>query len=79
MPYCQRFYHLVWSTKDREPLLEPEIEESILGFLKAKATGLGAVLYALGGTEDHVHMVVSIPPSIAVAKIRGPGQGSGLD
>jgi REP element-mobilizing transposase RayT len=47
------------------------VEEAIHGFLRAKAIGLGATVFALNGTEDHVHMVVSIPPSLAVAKFVG--------
>lgn len=71
MPYWQLFYHLVWATKNREPLLSPDVEPMIHGFLRSKAIGLGATLFALDGTADHVHMVVSIPPAIAVAKFVG--------
>lgn len=42
-----------------------------MGFLRSKAIGLGGVLFALNCVIDHVHMVVAIPPSIAVAKFVG--------
>lgn len=71
MPYCQLFYHLVWSTKNRQPLLTPKVEEAVHKFLRVKAIGLGTTVFALNGIEDHVHIVVSIPPSIAVAKFVG--------
>lgn len=71
MPYCQLFYHLVWATKNREPLLTSGVEPVILGFLRSKAIGLGGVLFALNCVLDHVHMVVAIPPAIAVAKFVG--------
>ena len=71
MPFYQLFYHLVWATKNREPLLSPSVEPVILGFLRGKAIGLGGVLFALNCIVDHVHMVVAIPPSIAVAKFVG--------
>ena len=71
MPYWRLFYHIVWSTKNREPLLTPTVESIIYGFLRSKATGLGAQVFALNGTLDHVHIVVSIPPKIAVAKFVG--------
>lgn len=71
MPYCQLFYHLVWATKNREPLLTPSVEPIILGFLRSKVIGLGGVLFALNCVADHVHMVVAIPASIAVAKFVG--------
>ena len=71
MPYWQLFYHIVWSTKDRLPLLVPQIELVIYGFLRSKAIGLGATLFALNGVADHVHMVAAVPPKIAVAKFIG--------
>ena len=71
MPYCQLFYHLIWSTKNRLPLLTAQVEPVVHDFLRAKAIGLGATVFALNGTEDHVHVVVSILPKIAVAKFVG--------
>jgi putative transposase len=71
MPYWQLFYHMVWATKNRDPLLTPDVEPVIYGFLRGKATGLGATIYALNGMADHVHMVASIPPKIAVATFIG--------
>ena len=75
MPYWQLYYHLVWSTKGREPLLSTRAQPIVYGFLRSKAIGLGATLFALGGIEDHVHMVVSIPPSVAVARFVGQVKG----
>jgi REP element-mobilizing transposase RayT len=71
MPYWQLFYHIVWTTKNRLPLLTAEIEPVIYGFLRSKAIGLGATLFALNGVADHVHMVAAIPPRIAIAKFIG--------
>ncbi len=71
MPYWQLFYHIVWSTKNREPLLTPDVEPIIHGYLRAKAIALDAVVFALNGVLDHVHLVVAIPPAIAVAKFIG--------
>jgi putative transposase len=71
MPYWQLFYHMIWSTKKREPLLEPNVEEVIYGFLRSKAIGLGATVFALNGIVDHIHMVAAIPPKIAVATFIG--------
>ena len=75
MPYCQLFYHLVWSTKNRQPLLTQKVEPVIHNFLRAKAIGLGAIVFALDSAQDHVHLVVSIPPKIAVSKFIGQIKG----
>jgi len=71
MPYWQLFYHIVWATKNREPLLTPEVEPIIHGYLRNKALGLEANVYALNGYLDHVHIVASIPPKIALSKFVG--------
>jgi len=71
VPYWQLFYHIVWATKNRALLLTPDVEPVIYGFLRSKAIGLGATVFALNGVADHVHMVVAIPPKIAVAKFIG--------
>lgn len=76
MPYHQLFYHLVWATKDREPLLTPEVEPIVYDLLRSKAIGLGATIFALGGWVEHVHMVTSIPPVIAVSKFIGQTKGA---
>jgi putative transposase len=75
MPYWQLFYHLVWSTKNRQPLLTPQVEKHIHGYLTSKAVGLKGVVYVIGGTVDHVHIVVAIPPAISVAKFVGQVKG----
>ena len=75
MPYCQLYYHLVWGTKKRAPLLIPEVEALIYGFIRSKAMGLGAAVHALNGIEDHVHLIAEIPPAIAVSTFIGQVKG----
>lgn len=75
MPYWQLFYHIVWTTLERSPWITPEIEPVLHGFLRAKALGLGATVFALNGTADHVHLVVAIPPTIGVGKFIGQVKG----
>ena len=71
MPYWQLYYHAVWATKYREPTITPDIEPIIYGYLRSKANDLGATVFALNGVADHIHLVVAIPPKIAVAKFIG--------
>lgn len=75
MPYCQLFYHLVWSTKHREPRITPEVEPIIYNLLRTKAIGLGGTVFALNGSVEHVHLVTTIPPRIAVATFVGQVKG----
>ena len=75
MPYWHLFYHLVWSTANREPLLTPDVEPIIYGFLRSKAIGLGGIVFALNGDLAHTHLVCAIPPSIAISKFVGQVKG----
>jgi len=76
MPYWRLFYHLTWATKDREPLITPDIETKLHGYIAGKATALGAIVYAVNGIDDHIHLVASIPPRISVADFVGQVKGS---
>jgi putative transposase len=75
MSFSRLFYHIVWATKNRQPLLTSEIEPIIYKYLRSKAAGLGGIVFAIGGIADHVHMAVSIPPKIAVATFVGQTKG----
>jgi putative transposase len=76
MPYWRLFYHFVWGTKNREPLIAPEWETNLHNVIAAKATELGALVYAVGGIDDHAHLVVSVPPKIALSTFIGQVKGN---
>ena len=63
------FVHIVWATWDRLPLLTPEIEREVQRAIGAKADELGAQPVAVGGTEDHVHLLVRLPATLSVADL----------
>lgn len=71
MPYVQTYYHLVWSTRNRQMLLTDDVAPIVRTFLRTKVADLGAELHALNTVPDHVHMVVSLPPKLSVASFVG--------
>ena len=75
MAHWQLFYHAVWATHERKPLIMPEVEPVVYDLLRVKAIGLGATVYAINGMPDHVHCVLAIPPSLAVASVIGQIKG----
>ncbi len=75
MPYWQLFYHITWSTKNREPFLTPELEPFVYELIRRKTIGLGATVFAINGMADHIHLITSIPPKIAVATFIGQVKG----
>jgi REP element-mobilizing transposase RayT len=63
------YYHLTWSTKEREPLITPEIEPRLFAYIVRKAAELGVYVYAINGWNDHIHLVVAVPPKLALADV----------
>ena len=68
MAYWRLYYHVVWATYGRLPLITGGIKKQVYGVVLQKARELGVVVHAIGGIEDHIHVVVSIPPKLAVAQ-----------
>jgi REP element-mobilizing transposase RayT len=53
---------------DRQPILTPQVEKLFYGVIHRKADELGLKMHAVGNVEDHVHIVVSVPPKLSVAE-----------
>jgi len=69
MSFWRNYYHLVWTTKNREPLIQPSFESQLYSYLISKAAELGCYTYAIGGISEHVHVGMAIPPKHAVAYV----------
>jgi putative transposase len=67
MAFWRLYYHLVWATKERHPLITPAIEPLLYGYIIGKANALESIVHAIGGMEEHVHVVASVPPKLAIA------------
>ena len=78
MPYCQLYYHLVWTTRSRTPLFTPAAEPLILDFVRWRAVGLGGAVFALSSAADHVHLVATIPPRVSVTSFINQVQSSAV-
>ena len=69
MAFWRLYYHLVWATKNREPVIVEALEASLYSYLVHKASELGVFVYAANGWVDHMHLIVAIPPALAVADV----------
>jgi putative transposase len=76
MPFWRTYYHLVWATRDRAPLIQPEIEPHLFAYLIRKASEMDIYVYAINGWLDHIHLIVSIPPHHSVAEVVKSLKGS---
>jgi REP-associated tyrosine transposase len=76
MPYWRLFYHVVWGTKNRLPLIESVWEADLHGYIWGKATALECIPHAINGMPDHIHVALSIPPKLSVATLIGQLKGA---
>ena len=67
MPYVKIYYHFIWATKERIPLIEPSFEPDLYRAVASKVQKMDGFVHAIGGTEDHIHLAASIPPKLAPA------------
>ncbi len=63
------FIHLVWATWDRLPMITGDIERPLHRAISAKCVDLGATVVALGGVEDHIHLLVRLPATLPLAEL----------
>jgi len=68
--------HIVWHTKSSLPLLTPEVEPLAHRFLKKRIIDTPrAFVHEIGGIETHVHIAVSIPPTLLISELIGQLKG----
>jgi len=74
--YTSMMVHLVFSTKDRQSLLVPALEERLYPYFGGILRELGGRLLAVNGVQDHVHLLVSMTATTSIAEITGKVKGS---
>ncbi|MBI5384005.1 MAG: IS200/IS605 family transposase [Verrucomicrobia bacterium] len=67
--FTQIYYHLVFSTKDRERVLVAEQREELLRYVWGIIRNQHGHLYRINAVEDHVHLLTSLHPSVALANL----------
>ena len=65
--YIGLHYHLIFSTKNREPAITPSILPLFHQYLGGIALRLGAEPRGIGGISDHVHLLVSLKSTHCLA------------
>jgi putative transposase len=63
------FVHLIWTTWDRLPLLTGERERRVHRCIEDTCHDLGVEVIAIGGIEDHIHLLVRMPATLSVADL----------
>ncbi len=60
--------HCVFSTKNRRRTIEPDLQPKLWAYIGGIARKNGMHALAVGGTEDHAHILLAIPATMPVAK-----------
>jgi REP element-mobilizing transposase RayT len=66
--HAANFVHCVFSTKARRPLIPAELQERLYAYMIGIAHNLGLKILAAGGTSNHVHLLIALPPAMALAE-----------
>ena len=66
--YGQDLIHVVFSTKDRRKAISEELQPRIWAYAAGVCKKLEILVLAVGGLEDHVHLPIQVPASLAGAK-----------
>lgn len=66
--YVSELIHCVFSTKQRRNLISPEVQPQLWSFLGGIARKNGFKALMVGGTENHVHILLSLPATLTLAK-----------
>jgi len=75
--YYEINLHLVWHVKDDQPAISDEIKTPLYRCLRGRALQQpGLFVHDIGGTNDHVHMAVSIPPTLLLSEWIGELKGA---
>ncbi len=67
--YSKLLYHIIFSTKRREPLVTPDLQASLYSYIGGILHARKGLLEEIGGMPDHVHLVIRIRPDVSVAEI----------
>jgi REP element-mobilizing transposase RayT len=59
--------HCVFTTKHRDASLTPDIRPRIYEYIGGIVRHLGCTMLAIGGTADHIHLLLSLTPTVALA------------
>ena len=65
--YTNLLYHIVFSTKNRLPLISTAFRDELHRYVGGIVHGEGGILLAIGGVPDHLHLLVKFKPTITVS------------
>ena len=68
--------HAIWATKDRMPLLQPNIEKTIYQFISEQFKELDSPIRIINGMPDHLHCLFLLSPKKSINDVLKQIKGS---
>jgi len=65
------YIHIVFSTKNRANLIQPEIEDELFSYIGGISNNNKSKLLAANGTANHIHLLISMNKNIELSKLVG--------
>lgn len=76
MTFALVFFHYVWTTKNRYPLITEENRSMLEQSVRATCNKHRVIVHALGFMPDHIHLAVSLPPVLSLFTFAQQVKGS---
>ncbi len=67
--YTQIYYHIVFSTRQRDPVLHESARESLFRYTWGIIKERNCHLYRVNGTSDHLHILTSLHSTVSLANL----------
>jgi len=67
--FSQVLLHIVFSTKNRQPFITPEIKSELHSYIGGCLKSYDSFPYIVGGVEDHIHIACSLPRTITISEL----------
>jgi putative transposase len=75
--YSEINLHITWHTKESQSMLVPKVEAVVHHYLRGRCINTpGVFIHEIGGIETHVHLCVTVAPTIAISEFIGQLKGS---
>jgi REP element-mobilizing transposase RayT len=69
--YTNLLYHLIFSTKERRPLITPDYQIRLYDYIGGIIRGIGGISLGIGGASDHIHLFAKLRPERALSDVLG--------
>ena len=65
--FTQLCVHLIFSTKNREPIIEDAWKAQLHSYMAGVCGNLGSFKQCIGGISDHLHLLINLPCTMTIA------------